>query len=473
MAAEPNADTAQRWSVPHIHSLAPDPASQKAGMKLGVPAPWSGYGASPESGLLWGDCKGSGAKPYQVTIELSAPAYSCTCPSRKFPCKHALGLLLLWSAGTVLDTRALPPRVEEWLTGRRARAEKSESRKAAQAQKATQDADDPKAAQRAAQAAGRRAAQRLTRISTGLDDLELWLSDQVRAGLTGLKGSGYRPVDDLARRLVDAQAPGVAARVRQLPSLLSGEQWPERTLAELAALHLLVRGWRNREALPAPLAATVRRRVGLIQSAEEIAATGEHVTDQWLVLGTRDQAGDKLVERRVWLQGAQRGRTALLLAFAPPGQSLGLALPAGGLFGARLAFAAEAFALRAVIVERAPGPIGAAPAVPAGGTLEEAAAAFAAAAAADPWTVSVPAVIGAAVAVPAADGRPWRIVDAKSTRVVPLVTGGEGEGAVPDRLGFALLAAGGARPSPLFGEYRPEGFNPVTLWHDGQAVSLI
>src|ERR1700744_2368868 len=87
----------ERWSTEHVLSLAPDAASQKAGGKLSGPSPWSGVGCG--QGALWGACKGSGSTPYRTVVELATPAYQCSCPSRKFPCKHALGLLLLWSAG--------------------------------------------------------------------------------------------------------------------------------------------------------------------------------------------------------------------------------------------------------------------------------------------------------------------------------------------------------------------------------------
>src|ERR1700753_3122672 len=133
----------RRWSAERVHALAPDAPSGKAGRKLAAPGPWSGCGARAEAGLGWGDCKGSGARPYEFSVELRddrgeqrPPAYACTCPSRKFPCKHALGLLLLWSAGGVPEADAAPPRVAEWLTGRRERAERGEARKAAQAEKA-------------------------------------------------------------------------------------------------------------------------------------------------------------------------------------------------------------------------------------------------------------------------------------------------------------------------------------------------
>jgi SWIM zinc finger len=473
-ASPPEPLASGQWPAARIHALAPDAASQKAGVKLAAAAPWSGYGVRAQERLLWGDCKGSGAKPYQVTVEFPAdsaqpPAYACTCPSRKFPCKHAVGLMLLWSAGHVADAE-VPGRVREWLSGRQERAE----RKAAQEAKAAEQSADPKAAARSAQAATRRSAQRLERIGAGLDDLDLWLRDQLRAGLTGLKAAGYRPLDDLARRLVDAQAPGVATRVRRLAGLLSADDWPEQVLAELAQLHLLIEGWRNRDALPAPLAATVRRRVGLSSTAAEITATGERIADRWLVLGARDVGGDKLVERRVWLQGEESSRTALLLAFAPSGQSPGLAFPVGATVEAELAFAPEALPQRAVIADaedlrmRPDGGL-----APHTATLDEAASAFAAAVAADPWTTAVPVVIGAAVPVVDPKNWTWQIVDAKSQTCVPLVTEGSGdELSRADEMHYVLLAAGGGRPCPLFGLYHPGGFAAVTVFTESGAVSL-
>ena len=485
MAPEPSSGSPQRWSVAQIHALAPDPASQKAGIKLAAPGPWSDTGASPAANLLWGDCKGSGAKPYQVTVELSAPAFVCSCPSRKFPCKHALGLLLLWSAGTVSDTDALPQRVEEWLSGRKERAQKAETRKVAKAEKAAEVASDPEAARKAALAAEKRGAQRAGRIDAGFDELELWLADQVRGGLTGLRGSGYRPLDGLARRLVDAQAPGVAARVKDLAPALSAEGWPDHTLRAFAQLNLLAQGWRNRAQLPGPLAATVGRRVGLAPSAEEIAAAGEQVADRWLVLGLRDDTPDKLVERRVWLRGENTGRVALLLAFAPQGQSPGLALPVGSSLDARLAFAPDAAPLRAVVLEQGElRPSSAAASVPTGVTLEDAASTFAGAVAADPWTTTVPALLDAAVPVlqQIGDRQEWRVLDAKSSLSVPLIRPGSGETAMAlgtarqdsdiPRSAYALLAAGGARPAPVFGVYSLSGFAPVTVWSVEGPVSL-
>ncbi len=86
------------WSVDQVLALAPDASAQKAARSLTTPRPWHDTGHDPETDGLWGRCQGSGADAYQVCVELSEPAYRCSCPSRKFPCKHALALLLRWAA---------------------------------------------------------------------------------------------------------------------------------------------------------------------------------------------------------------------------------------------------------------------------------------------------------------------------------------------------------------------------------------
>jgi len=74
-----------------IEALAPDQASLAAARKLLKPSSWP---ILAEGGrLAWGECQGSGATPYRVVINEADAGYKCTCPSRKFPCKHALALM--------------------------------------------------------------------------------------------------------------------------------------------------------------------------------------------------------------------------------------------------------------------------------------------------------------------------------------------------------------------------------------------
>lgn len=94
------------WTRQQVLDAAPDAASMKAAVSLATPAPWSQTGST--EALVWGRCQGSGGSPYQVSVDLHGPAYRCSCPSRKVPCKHALALLLLWSQGSLGGDAPIP-----------------------------------------------------------------------------------------------------------------------------------------------------------------------------------------------------------------------------------------------------------------------------------------------------------------------------------------------------------------------------
>src|SRR4029450_7437308 len=94
------------YSPEQIIALAPDAASAKAGRSLATASKWRNVGQDERA--LWGECQGSGAKPYQTVIDLSDPAFKCSCPSRKFPCKHALGLFLLVANNSEISNTAPP-----------------------------------------------------------------------------------------------------------------------------------------------------------------------------------------------------------------------------------------------------------------------------------------------------------------------------------------------------------------------------
>src|SRR5919106_5696159 len=103
-----------------------------------------------------------------------------------------------------------------------------------------------------------RLAVRAERVSAGLEELDQWLRDQIRAGIAGLGQGGFAPLERVAARMVDAQAPGVATMLRTLPGEQVGEDWPGQLLEQLGALHLLIQAHRSLDRLPADLAATVR-----------------------------------------------------------------------------------------------------------------------------------------------------------------------------------------------------------------------
>jgi SWIM zinc finger len=115
-----------------IESLAPDLASLAAALKLVKPAAWPVLAADAGASVLWGECQGSGATPYRVVVSPEETSYKCTCPSRKFPCKHVLAVLWLRLDKPERFESTSPPQwVEEWSARRRAGSGRLATRKQA------------------------------------------------------------------------------------------------------------------------------------------------------------------------------------------------------------------------------------------------------------------------------------------------------------------------------------------------------
>jgi len=146
-----------------VEEIAPDQSSLSAARKLLNPRSWPVIAGS-DAGLVWGECQGSGSQPYRVVISETDLGYKCTCPSRKFPCKHALALMWMRAEGRAIDKQPQPDWVNDWLGRRRgpgaARSapDKTEAKAKVSIDAALEQesaAPDPKAQARAAAPASR------------------------------------------------------------------------------------------------------------------------------------------------------------------------------------------------------------------------------------------------------------------------------------------------------------------------------
>ena len=403
-------------------------------------------------GLLWGECQGSGRTPYRVTVDTGGRRYQCSCPSRKFPCKHALGLLFLWAEHRIDESGEIASFAKDFAE-KVGRADDPDG--AGDQQAATREQT---AAQRAAAAA--RAAERERRVQDGLAELERWLVDQVSGGLARVAQDPYTWSESIAARMVDAQAPGVASWLRRLPAVIaSGPGWPGRLLDELALLHLLIRGYTRRTELPDDLLATVREHIGFTVARADVL-TGPPVWDQWVVVFFRDLDNELVSTRRVWLRGNTSGRWAQVLFFAAGGAGLDSSLVPGTVLNADLHFYPGRAGLRAVVGATY---ADAAPMTgwqPTGDTILRAADSWAAALAADPWQHQIPVVVRGRVDF---DERGWTLTDTEGGSVA--VRG-------DDLDLWRLLALTAGTVVDVTGEWSPSGFRPASVIRAGQLVGL-
>ena len=99
-----------------------------------------------------------------------------------------------------------------------------------------------------------------------------------------------------------------------------GPLWPERLLGECGRLNLLLEAFGRLDSLAHPLAQEVRQLVGWTVQAAELEASGECVTDSWVVVGQTIDDEDRLRVQRSWLLGRQMERLALVLQFSAANQ---------------------------------------------------------------------------------------------------------------------------------------------------------
>ena len=80
-----------------IYALAPDGKSAQAGEELARDGAFQDPRTAADGNWLEALCQGSDPRPYHVGVDLDANTVrcGCDCMSRKYPCKHALGLLWL------------------------------------------------------------------------------------------------------------------------------------------------------------------------------------------------------------------------------------------------------------------------------------------------------------------------------------------------------------------------------------------
>ncbi|WP_455901881.1 SWIM zinc finger family protein [Rhodococcus gordoniae] len=425
------------WTLQQINAVAPDPSSMTAAR--GVASAWLETGH--DDAALWGLCRGRGTTPYRTAIDPRAPAYSCTCPSRKLPCKHALSLLVCWSEGAVPAGQA-PDSVTRWLA----------SRAASTALRAPADDEpvrtpDPATAQRRAE-----------RVAAGLEDLDRWLTDRIRHGL-GAVDHGYETYETIAARMVDAQAPGAASALRALATVVTDEtDWPARLLTEYARLHLMAVAYRRRDELPRPLLYSLQTHLGFGTRSEEVRAEPA-VRDRWQVLAVRVTEESRMFTRRTWLRGRSSGRWAMVLDFAHGTARFGTPIPfPGSLVDADLHFCPGAAPLRAML-GRQHGEAEPFTTLPATG-LDAALGEYARMRGSDPWLRTWPVLLDAVTPTPSEDG--WYVVD-PSGRALPL--------AGDDDSRWRLHTVAGGRPVTVCGDWDGTTLTPVSLFTEGQVLT--
>ncbi|MCL1038055.1 SWIM zinc finger domain-containing protein [Shewanella submarina] len=355
-----------------VQDLAPDQKSLAAAKKLINPGKWPMLGIAGELNTIWGQCQGSGANPYLTMADIKDHGYKCTCPSRKFPCKHVLALLWIYSENAPQFAESEPPEwVGEWLSRRRRpqTATKGDAEPQTDAsivkdiyaisdEPALSPEDIAKKAALKQQRASRNRENTEVIVKAGLQELELWVRDQLRTGISGLIKELRPRTRQIAARMVDAKAGNLASRIDELSSKVAGQSLEQQVriiMDELGTWILISRAWQLHSADP-----DARRAVQTAESKDELlngesAKSAIRASGRWLCVGEKvETRRDGLVSHETWLYplDGQSTTTAKLLDYYPATAGKRQAsLRAGNLLQGELIFYPSRMPQRAILAD--------------------------------------------------------------------------------------------------------------------------
>jgi len=434
------------YTSEQVLALAPDAGSQKSGQDLANTRKWRTI--AMDDAAIWGECQGSGGSPYQTRVDLNGPAFKCSCPSRKFPCKHGIGLLLLYSLSRVSFNQAKQPAwVSDWLASRHNKQKKEK----------TEDTRTPEQLEEAKLAKEKRRAGRMESVSAGVEELELFLCDLIRQGVGHLKTEGYAYFETRAARLIDAQAPGLARLVRECASLTASQtNWQEPLLNRIATIFLIARAFRNLDRLPPLMQQDVLAAVGFTQSQENLLSENG-ISDLWCVVGQYVYSEDRLRVQKSWLYGGKSKRTALILSFAHGMAPFDVTLIPGHFYDAELVFYPSSYPLRALIKNKNSESQAT---MPEGFTsIESALDQYAQALTNIPWLEEVPILLSGQKVVPNFERNKKMFLTDENGSALPLAT--------KESNAWQLLAFSSGQALSIFGEYDGVSLTPLAALSAG------
>lgn len=177
-----------------VKTLAPNPAAFSNAKKISQKGGFVTLCRSEDNTLLFGDCAGSGKNPYHASVDFSgeAPLGRCSCPSRQFPCKHCLALLVEYTAGKTFTVADIP----EDVAAKRAKIE-------AKAQKAAENAASPKKSTPNKSAA----TKKLKKQREGLELAQKLTADILSRGICAVTPESCAQYEQVAKQLGDYYLP--------------------------------------------------------------------------------------------------------------------------------------------------------------------------------------------------------------------------------------------------------------------------
>ncbi len=192
-----------------IEELAPNADAAKNGRDLANKNKFSNLKISTDQTLIWGECAGSGKNPYLCSadyIDEHNPVFRCNCPSRQFPCKHALGLLYAYEKGSSFATDEIPVDI----LSKRDKIEQKQQKKTQEKETIKEKAEKPKTVNKNA------LIKKIDTQLSGIDIANKILTNIVQTGLSSIDAKISKTLQAQIKELGNYYIPGIQTAFNNL-----------------------------------------------------------------------------------------------------------------------------------------------------------------------------------------------------------------------------------------------------------------
>ncbi len=413
-------------------SFAPDSGTLEQARRLFFSKKWISLEGNGE--WLWGEYKTAYGDQFKMAVRLEPPLFKCSCKSRRRPCKHSLGLVLLFLNRP--DAWTVKEDLPEWLLLQIQSKEPSKTLKVNLGQQE----------------------KRIALMDQGVAELEKWLLNIVQQGVA--QYTNYDDWENIATRMVDAKLGTIARRLRYCQSLFEHENWLDDVIKELGSLYLFVRAWQQKIHLTNPQKKALLQVAGWNIRKENVLKSTA-VNDNWLVLGLSIGSEDKLTFRRTWLLGENTKRLALILDFSFGNRGFEDHWVVGAVLSGELVYYPGEGAFRALFKSyqssREPYDL-----KPSYQNLNELGDDYSRTLALSPWILSFPCLLSDVRLQYDQEDAIFYLWDKENN----------GLAVVASSSTWQLLAVSGGQLMTVFGEYDGNVFTPLTVINEGRVMEL-
>lgn len=290
------------WTAAQVLALSEDDGIKEQAQRLAQPNEWMRLFQNED--VFWGYHRVNPELRYLTILylnsdDLNAASYTCSCPAQPVPCVHILGLLLLVISHqeAFLSVQQKAPAIEAWLYTPPPSAPAKSTTASKKEKKNT------------------RLEKRHLKMRAGIDELELLLTNIIRGGLSAPELRSYNFWKEHAKRMVDAQIPGIGRAFYQIAySVGADDDWAEKMLLALGRLYLIVKAYQQFDSLSEEAQYDLRDALGWSVNKKEILEKGGiPVKSTWVSLGSVISENDNLYTCRQWLYDKENHQFSMVL----------------------------------------------------------------------------------------------------------------------------------------------------------------